>query len=36
MSDAITIGVSDFETSDDVHGTGFWRAPEVLQSLKFD
>lgn len=28
------IAISDFETSQDVQGTGFWRAPEVLQCLE--
>ncbi|CAN5958990.1 unnamed protein product [Sphagnum jensenii] len=26
--------IGDFDTSDGVVGTGFWRAPEVLQALK--
>ncbi|CAK9203783.1 unnamed protein product [Sphagnum troendelagicum] len=28
--------IGDFDTSDGVVGTGFWRAPEVLQALKND
>jgi serine/threonine protein kinase len=28
------VRVGDYETSDGVVGTGFWRAPEVLQHLK--
>jgi serine/threonine protein kinase len=28
------VAISGFETSDDVEGTGFWRAPEVLLQLQ--
>ncbi|CAM6030467.1 unnamed protein product [Sphagnum balticum] len=28
------IKIGDYESSDDVVGTGFWRAPEVLQALR--
>jgi len=28
------VKIGDFESSDDVVGTGFWRPPEVLQALK--
>jgi serine/threonine protein kinase len=28
------VNIGDFETSDGVVGTGFWRAPEVLQAVK--
>jgi len=30
------VKIGDFETSDGVVGTGFWRAPEVLQAVKYD
>jgi serine/threonine protein kinase len=28
------VRIGDYESSDDIVGTGFWRPPEVLQSLK--
>jgi serine/threonine protein kinase len=28
------VKIGDYESSDDVVGTGFWRPPEVLQALK--
>jgi len=28
------IKIGDYESSDDLVGTGFWRAPEVLQALR--
>jgi len=28
------VKIGDFETSDGVVGTRFWRAPEVLQALR--
>ncbi|CAM6030357.1 unnamed protein product [Sphagnum balticum] len=30
------VNIGDFETSNGVVGTGFWRAPEVLQALRND
>lgn len=32
----VSIKVGDYESSEGVAGTGFWRAPEVLQQLKRD
>ncbi|KAH8973027.1 hypothetical protein BDL97_01G024000 [Sphagnum fallax] len=32
--DLVEIKIGDYESSDDVAGTGFWRAPEVLQALR--
>jgi serine/threonine protein kinase len=32
----VSIKVGDYESSEGVAGTGFWRAPEVLQQLKQD
>jgi tRNA A-37 threonylcarbamoyl transferase component Bud32 len=30
----VEIKIGDYESSDDVVGTGFWRAPEVLQAVR--
>jgi len=30
----VEIKIGDYESSDDVVGTGFWRAPEVLRALR--
>ncbi|CAK9276561.1 unnamed protein product [Sphagnum jensenii] len=30
----VEIKIGDYESSDDVAGTGFWRAPEVLQAVR--
>jgi len=32
--DEFDVKIGDYESSDDVVGTGFWRAPEVLQALR--
>ena len=33
-NDSSDITITDFECSIGVMGTGFWRAPEILQQLK--
>jgi serine/threonine protein kinase len=32
--DVFQVKIGDYENSDDVVGTGFWRAPEVLQAVR--
>jgi len=34
LSEGVEIKIGDYESSEDVLGTGFWRAPEVLRAVR--